>query len=451
MNPSSPLSPSPPPIPPSHSPTTIRRHHTISSSSRSIRASHRGVISEESHDWDDDEYVPTPDEWNSNNPAGAVGETPNKPLHRQASLPTGYSRDLRNVRSSAQMANRVNSLSAITAEHGGEGEGEDEDWEQEIPWNQEDAAAERPSSPPSNASNSGVPTAHRNQPLGSPLSPMFTSPHIPSPPPASGVNVRRHQSLTYGAASSVGGASKLARTSTGGRRTGGRLGALALGVVPPMPRTSSSVEDEEEEEEEEEEFEQEQEDSTPPSPIARAVWGDSRAGYGASPPLNQEWRDPVDEIQRALGTLEMQAPGTSRGVLHKNLVPPVSPTPPRFSSSPGPPLVCPRCITPMPHNLFPLVKIYAWSLRCPLALPDPSTHLRISIRADASGPRPLLFQIRCMVVAMVPVEPTRCRHGIKKSFRPVMNQASTPASQAITAKRLAHLGMVRPILVLPHS
>ena len=77
---------SPPPVPVSP-PTGVRRHHTISASSR--RPGARAAISEEDHDqehWNDDEVVD--EDWVGG--VGVVGEKSS--LHRQSSLPTRYHR-----------------------------------------------------------------------------------------------------------------------------------------------------------------------------------------------------------------------------------------------------------------------------------------------------------------------------------------------------------------------
>lgn len=67
---------------------TVRRHHTISSSSRLSRGDGgRGLIPEESQLSHEDEVVD--DDWVG--PIGAVGEK-SAGLHRQASLPTRYHR-----------------------------------------------------------------------------------------------------------------------------------------------------------------------------------------------------------------------------------------------------------------------------------------------------------------------------------------------------------------------
>ena len=120
----------------------------------------------------------------------------------------------------------------------------------------------------------------------SPIRSAFTPPRPDSPPPPSaGANVRRHQSLTYGAANS-GTTSKLVRTATGTRRVGRAQEALGL------HRTASPVEDGDE-------------DSAPSSPVARAVWGD---GGGYSSPSKNVWKeDLIDEVSKALDALDMHS------------------------------------------------------------------------------------------------------------------------------------------------
>lgn len=81
---------SPPPVPASPPSTGgVRRHHTISASSRKVRADARATISEETQEqqlWNDDE--PVDEDWVGG--VGAVGEKTS--LHRQSSLPTKYNR-----------------------------------------------------------------------------------------------------------------------------------------------------------------------------------------------------------------------------------------------------------------------------------------------------------------------------------------------------------------------
>lgn len=76
-----------PPVPSSGG-SGVRRHHTISASSRTARANSREVISEETPDqsWAEDEVVDQ--DWVGG--VGAVGEKSS--LHRQSSLPTRYHR-----------------------------------------------------------------------------------------------------------------------------------------------------------------------------------------------------------------------------------------------------------------------------------------------------------------------------------------------------------------------
>ena len=81
-----------PPVPSSPTTGTVRRHHTISASSRTARANAKDVISEseetpqEQVGWNDDEVVDQ--DWVGG--VGAVGEKTS--LHRQSSLPTRYHR-----------------------------------------------------------------------------------------------------------------------------------------------------------------------------------------------------------------------------------------------------------------------------------------------------------------------------------------------------------------------
>lgn len=86
-NPSNPPLPPDPSSPPSSG--GVRRHHTISASSRSARTAPKDTISEESQNqelWNEDEVVG--DDWVGG--VGAVGEKTS--LHRQSSLPTRYHR-----------------------------------------------------------------------------------------------------------------------------------------------------------------------------------------------------------------------------------------------------------------------------------------------------------------------------------------------------------------------
>lgn len=80
---------SPPPVPNSPPSGGVRRHHTISASSRTARAGARIPESDEAQQqvWNDDEVVDQ--DWVGG--VGAVGEK-SSGLHRQSSLPTRYNR-----------------------------------------------------------------------------------------------------------------------------------------------------------------------------------------------------------------------------------------------------------------------------------------------------------------------------------------------------------------------
>ncbi|KAH8117041.1 YTH-domain-containing protein [Phellopilus nigrolimitatus] len=185
---------SPPPIPPSSPPAGgVRRHHTITATSRGARSGSRLVEEAQQQGWNDDEVVGQ--DWVGG--VGAVGEKSSS-LHRQSSLPTRYNRAFQrsgqNRQAGTLTPRTMNSLTAIAAEHGHEGE--DEDWESDMKsWNSDERLSAHELAQYHVDSQSGSSHGH------SPLSPSFP-PNIPSPPPAE-ANVRRHQSLTYGAAGGV--------------------------------------------------------------------------------------------------------------------------------------------------------------------------------------------------------------------------------------------------------
>ena len=138
----------PPPESPESPPSgAVRRHHTITAASRAARASSRVIAEETAQTWNDDEVVD--DDWVGG--VGAVGEK-NAALHRQASLPTKYNRGTlpgyleerlgltlmmrpafqrtTGRQTGSSTPRTLNSLEAITAEHGHE-EAEEE-WESQI-------------------------------------------------------------------------------------------------------------------------------------------------------------------------------------------------------------------------------------------------------------------------------------------------------------------------------
>lgn len=251
------------------------------------------------------------------------------------------------VRSAAHMATRVNSLSAIEAEHIGEDEADEEEWEKHIPWNRDGSPeAQHAGSPEQNRPNlTRTHTSSSVSSVNGPISPIYGQSQVQPPPPqgssSGGANVRRHQSLTYGPG--AGGASKLSRTLTasGANKRGGPAhhaapGVLALGVPPPPPRETSPITHEED-----------NEGSVPSSPVTRAVgWGDPRGPqqqYSSGvPSSSNDWREStLDDVQRALGALEMQTSnsnqsvGAGRPAIGRPLGSPSTTTPPRYLQSPN--------------------------------------------------------------------------------------------------------------------
>lgn len=279
-----------PPIPPSPPSiaSTVRRHHTISASSRSARAAARESISEEVADQPfSNEDEPVDQDWVGG--VGAVGEKTS--LHRQSSLPTRYHRAF------APGGNRtpktVNSLAAIAGHEG-----------DEEPWNlgnysvQEDdhVAAEQQSS-------LEVPSP------GPPLSPHFANASREDSPPPAASGVRRHVSLTYGAASSRKVAS-LKRSGT-------------LQAHMPANTQSSATPPEQAEHNQEEESNYAEDPGTHDSYDDDYFTRQHMSNpFPTSPPLsrstpwtpNNEWRSSgysntggasIDDVQRALSVLEL--------------------------------------------------------------------------------------------------------------------------------------------------
>ncbi|KAF8912021.1 YT521-B-like domain-containing protein [Gymnopilus junonius] len=330
------------PIPPDPaSPTTgaVRRHHTISAHSRAARPSAKDAISEEIHDpqqaiWNDDEVVDQ--DWVGG--VGAVGEKTS--LHRQSSLPTRYHRGFQNqgAKTGNLTPKTVNSLAAIAGN-----EGDEEPWKFGS-YNVDDDEQ----SPTDNGH--GHPHQHQqvietqaqSQSSNSPLSPHFANPpNVPSPPPA-GSGVRRHVSLTYGAA--VGGQRKIA---TGLKRSG------TLQATLPNHSQNSTPPDTPEQPEEEE-YLYEAEDSSAYGEEDYHVASQQYQQYSNSPigrtspwSSGNEWRQgqayggngntAIDDVQRALSALELAsnqgaAPVGGYQVYHQ----PQGAHPPRFTSAQGP-------------------------------------------------------------------------------------------------------------------
>ncbi|OCH86889.1 YTH-domain-containing protein [Obba rivulosa] len=202
--------PNPPPVPASAANAGgVRRHHTISASSRTTRPTSKIAISElddpqAEQIWHDDE--PVDQDWVGG--IGAVGEKSS--LHRQASLPTRYHRAFggQPARQPGSHTSRtLNSLSAIAGQ-----EGEEEEWEREMRGLRSDDDPHGMS-----VSDHGHQSVDQSSSSASPLSPHFQGlPHVPSPPPGEGAaGVRRHQSLNYPTA-----AAGVRRIAAGLRRAG---------------------------------------------------------------------------------------------------------------------------------------------------------------------------------------------------------------------------------------
>ncbi|KAG6909609.1 hypothetical protein DXG01_016391 [Tephrocybe rancida] len=333
--------PSPPPVPPSPPNSGgVRRHHTISASSRTARGAPRDPISEEVPDngpWNDDEIID--EDWVGG--VGAVGEKTSS-LHRQSSLPTRYHRGFQGATKSGNHTPKtVNSLAAIAGHEG-----------DEEPWNIAGAYAVEEDHP-------APEPAHHQQMLeaqsqNSPLSPHFAGPpHVPSPPPAAS-NVRRHVSLTYGAA--AGGPRKSSVLK--------RTGTLQAPRPPPPHNPQNTTPPETSESAEEDEYAYDAEDSTAYDDAYGGVQQTSIQGYspiGRQSPWapQNEWRSAggsgfvggnggnqntgVDDVQRALSALEI-ASNQGGQYQQQNASPYLggqSAHPPRFNPAYPPPAQAP--------------------------------------------------------------------------------------------------------------
>ncbi|KAF7363934.1 YTH domain-containing protein [Mycena sanguinolenta] len=283
-----------PAVPGSPTGTGVRRHHTISASSRTARAG-ASISEETAQDWNEDEVVG--EDWVGG--VGAVGEKSS--LHRQSSLPTRYHRAFQPqgsglARSGSLTPKTKNSLTAIAGH-----EGDEDDWEGDI-----DAyAAEEEQHP-----------ADGDMDPNSPLAPHDG----PSPPPGE-PGVRRHVSLTYGAAARQ--AQKIPITNL--RRSGTLQTPMPAHVdTPPEP----AAEEDEEYQYEDPAVYDEQEyyapKPGPASPIGRLSPWSNNGGSG-------DWRAPtggIDDVQRALSSLDI---GGGGGAYGNNNVGGQSSHPPRFN------------------------------------------------------------------------------------------------------------------------
>ncbi|KAI0703550.1 YT521-B-like domain-containing protein [Cytidiella melzeri] len=224
---------SPPPVSGGNA-STVRRHHTISASSRTARPTSKIQVSEIDDDeheqgWGQDDVVDQ--DWRGG--IGAVGEKSS--LHRQASLPTKYHRAFNGSgqrKPGAHNSMVHNSLSAIA----GANEHEEEEWESDLRGlrNEEEQAF--------SSSDHG-----HGEASVSPLSQQFSGGIPgPSPPPSDSgaAGVRRHQSLNY---PTVGGVRRL----NAGLKRAGTLqappikGSTPQGLYPDAQSPSPTLADEE--------------------------------------------------------------------------------------------------------------------------------------------------------------------------------------------------------------
>ncbi|EIW60254.1 YTH-domain-containing protein [Trametes versicolor FP-101664 SS1] len=322
----------------------VRRHHTISASSRAARPTSKIALDnlddpQAEQLWNDDELVDQ--DWVGG--IGAVGEKSS--LHRQASLPTRYHRAFGGQagrQPGAHTPRTLNSLSAIAGH-----EGDEEEWEREMRgFRNEDEH------PGMSVSDHGHGMADSSA-SASPLSPHFGGglPNVPSPPPgATGAGgVRRHQSLNYPTATA-----SVRRLASGLKRAGtlqvgakGAQGVPYSGAQSPSPTNADEYDDDESAQAPEESYfaaSGQTGGQYPGSPIGRSSpwstpggeWrpqmGAGNAGaYGGH---NGGNNPAIDDVSRALSQLEInqQYGNVSQGQ---------SAHPPRFNPSHPPPAQAP--------------------------------------------------------------------------------------------------------------
>lgn len=307
---------SPPPGHTSSSGTGVRRHHTISASSRNTRPTSKLSASdlEDAHTeqvWNDDEVVD--DDWVGG--IGAVGEKSS--LHRQVSLPARYNRTFGGhaVRQAGNHTPRtLNSLAAVAVH-----DGEDDDWEREVRafGNDEEHVA-------LSSSDHGHQLVDQSSSSGSPLSPHFAAgiPTVPSPPPASSgaAGVRRHQSLNYptaaGGVRRLGSGLKRAGTLQAPPVKGAPAGSNYSGAQSPSPTNADEEYDNDSVTAEEDSYFQpgnQQGQYVPQSPMGRSSpWstpgtGDWRTQIGGNAATNIG--SGVDDVARALSNMELNQYG----------------------------------------------------------------------------------------------------------------------------------------------
>ncbi|EKM55293.1 uncharacterized protein PHACADRAFT_255797 [Phanerochaete carnosa HHB-10118-sp] len=302
---------SPPPGSAGNSATGVRRHHTISASSRNARPTSKYQSQDVEDDeqeqaWGQDDVVDQ--DWRGG--IGAVGEKSS--LHRQASLPTKYHRAFGGPgqRQPGNYTPRtLNSLSAIAGHEGDE----EVEWEREMMGlrNEDDSLS---------SSDHG-----HQESSTSPLSPHFSGgvAHGPSPPPMdSGAGVRRHQSLNYPNANAA-----MRRLTSGLRRAGtlqapplkGQVQQSYSGAQSPSPTGAEEYDDDNDSVRAEEDDgyfrmpSQQGQGQYPTSPIGRSSpWSTPGAGNdwrtqlaGNINPNTGAAPSGIDDVSRALSALEI--------------------------------------------------------------------------------------------------------------------------------------------------
>ncbi|KAH9950289.1 YTH-domain-containing protein [Amylocystis lapponica] len=306
--PGNPMSP-PPSVAASSANSGVRRHHTISASSRATRPASKIGISEfddpqADEIWNDDELVDH--DWVGG--IGAVGEKSS--LHRQASLPTRYNRAAFGGHQPGSHTPRtLNSLSAIAGH-----EGEEEEWEREMRGLRDEEEHGM------STSDHGHQSVDQSSSSASPLSPHFASGPLngPSPPPgAAGSGVRRHQSLNYPNATPgvrhLTSGLKRAGTLQAGPIKGNSQGVAHSGAQSPSPTNAEEEYDDDSVHAEEEYFglpSQQGQGQYPGSPIGRSSpWGtpgnDWRNQVGGGGVQYGGGNNSVDDVSRALSAMEI--------------------------------------------------------------------------------------------------------------------------------------------------
>ncbi|KAH9852680.1 YT521-B-like domain-containing protein [Lenzites betulinus] len=332
---------SPPPVA-ANSAGGVRRHHTISASSRTARPTSKIALDnlddpQAEQPWNDDELVDQ--DWVGG--IGAVGEKSS--LHRQASLPTRYHRAFGGQAGRQPGSHTPRTMNSLTAIAGHDGD--EEEWEHAMR-----GLRNEDEHPGMSVSDHGHGMADSSA-SASPLSPHFGGglPNVPSPPPgATGAGgVRRHQSLNYPTATA-----SVRRLASGLKRAGtlqvgakGAQGVPYSGAQSPSPTNADEYDDEDSVRDEDSYFAASGQSGGqyPGSPIGRsspwstpggewrAQMGSNVGGYAANNGGNNA---AIDDVSRALSQLEINQQ-------YGNVPQGQSAHPPRFNPSHPPPVQAP--------------------------------------------------------------------------------------------------------------